>query len=241
MLKGASRVQIPGLLRREARGNQLPPRHVLEQNPRMTSTATTSEERTREGLGPAFAAARARLALDRAPLRTGGESAWWWTVERDARDGRRAGAPASAHSGGSLGVWVVMMAAMMFPSVSPTVALYSRMAGHAQSVGRSARVRRLATCWRGLSPALLAYGIYDVAHSLLRGTLAVVESHGPLGRGRNTRRRRGVRADADQGRLPRQVPQPARLSPRLVARRPIGRVEDGKRVTARGASAAAGR
>jgi predicted metal-binding membrane protein len=27
------------------------------------------------------------------------------------------------------GVWVVMMAAMMFPSVAPTVALYSRMAG----------------------------------------------------------------------------------------------------------------
>ena len=26
-----------------------------------------------------------------------------------------------------LGVWVVMMAAMMFPSVSPTVALYARM------------------------------------------------------------------------------------------------------------------
>ena len=28
---------------------------------------------------------------------------------------------------GSSGVWVVMMAAMMFPSVAPTVALYSRM------------------------------------------------------------------------------------------------------------------
>src|SRR6476619_6734448 len=26
-----------------------------------------------------------------------------------------------------IGVWVVMMAAMMFPSVAPTVALYSRM------------------------------------------------------------------------------------------------------------------
>ena len=26
-----------------------------------------------------------------------------------------------------LGVWVVMMAAMMFPSLAPTVALYSRM------------------------------------------------------------------------------------------------------------------
>ena len=30
-------------------------------------------------------------------------------------------------AGWFLGVWVVMMAAMMFPSVSPTVALYSRM------------------------------------------------------------------------------------------------------------------
>ncbi len=28
-----------------------------------------------------------------------------------------------------LGVWVVMMAAMMFPSVAPTVALYARMSG----------------------------------------------------------------------------------------------------------------
>ena len=28
-----------------------------------------------------------------------------------------------------LSVWVVMMAAMMFPSVSPTVALYARMSG----------------------------------------------------------------------------------------------------------------
>ena len=61
-----------------------------------------------------------------------------------------------------LGVWVVMMAAMMFPSVAPTVALYSRMtrersplspllfaAGYLVDVGsrRCARVRRRA--WRG--------------------------------------------------------------------------------------------
>jgi predicted metal-binding membrane protein len=53
---------------------------------------------------------------------------WWWTLEqmRGMDDGpwtRLGGA------GWFLGVWVVMMAAMMFPSVSPTVALYSRMAG----------------------------------------------------------------------------------------------------------------
>jgi predicted metal-binding membrane protein len=39
-------------------------------------------------------------------------------------------------AGWFLGVWVVMMAAMMFPSISPTVALYSRMTS-AQSAVRA--------------------------------------------------------------------------------------------------------
>jgi predicted metal-binding membrane protein len=51
---------------------------------------------------------------------------WWWTVEqmRGMDDG-----PWTSLGAGSwfLGVWIVMMAAMMFPSVSPTVALYARM------------------------------------------------------------------------------------------------------------------
>ena len=51
---------------------------------------------------------------------------WWWTAGqmRGMDDG-----PWSALGsfGWFLGVWVVMMAAMMFPSVAPTVALYSRM------------------------------------------------------------------------------------------------------------------
>ena len=36
--------------------------------------------------------------------------------------------PSLGTLGWFLGVWVVMMAAMMLPSVAPTVALYSRMA-----------------------------------------------------------------------------------------------------------------
>jgi hypothetical protein len=52
--------------------------------------------------------------------------AWWFTADRmrgmDDGPGTDPGA-----LGWFLGVWVVMMAAMMFPSVSPTVALYSRM------------------------------------------------------------------------------------------------------------------
>ena len=52
--------------------------------------------------------------------------AWWWTArEMNGMDG----GPWTSLGGFSwfVGVWVVMMAAMMFPSVAPTVALYSRM------------------------------------------------------------------------------------------------------------------
>jgi predicted metal-binding membrane protein len=51
---------------------------------------------------------------------------WWWTVRQ--MQGMDEGPwTALGAFGWFLGVWVVMMAAMMFPSVAPTVALYSRM------------------------------------------------------------------------------------------------------------------
>ncbi|MCD6726931.1 MAG: DUF2182 domain-containing protein [Solirubrobacteraceae bacterium] len=61
--------------------------------------------------------------------------AWWSTADSmrgmDEGPGTDLGA-----LGWFVGVWVVMMAAMMFPSVAPTVALYSRMAaGAARGVG----------------------------------------------------------------------------------------------------------
>ena len=79
----------------------------------------------RVGLAPAFAAVRTRLALIGLLFVLSG-IAWWSTVDRmrgmDDGPGTQLGALSWF-----LGVWVVMMAAMMFPSVSPTVALYSRM------------------------------------------------------------------------------------------------------------------
>jgi predicted metal-binding membrane protein len=77
------------------------------------------------GLAPAFAAARVRLGLV-ALLFALAAVGWWWTVRemRGMDDGPWTGLGAL---GWFLGVWVVMMAAMMFPSVAPTVALYSRM------------------------------------------------------------------------------------------------------------------
>jgi predicted metal-binding membrane protein len=79
------------------------------------------------GLGPALAATRARPGLVALLFGLAGLG-WWWTAAR------MRGMDAGPWTGlGTLGwfltVWVVMMAAMMFPSVAPTVALYARMAG----------------------------------------------------------------------------------------------------------------
>lgn len=77
------------------------------------------------GLTPAYAAVRARLGLVAALFVLAGVG-WWWTVHqmRGMDNGPWTGLGAI---GWFLALWVVMMAAMMFPSVAPTVALYSRM------------------------------------------------------------------------------------------------------------------
>jgi len=86
----------------------------------------TAEEPLRgESLAPAFAAVRVRVGLV-ALLFALAAVGWWWTANR--MEGMDDGPwTALGALGWFVGVWVVMMAAMMFPSISPTVALYSRM------------------------------------------------------------------------------------------------------------------
>ena len=86
---------------------------------------TGVESATGSGPGPALAASRAQLGLV-AVLFALAAAGWWWTVGemRGMDDGPWTGLGTLAWF---LGVWVVMMAAMMFPSVAPTVALYARM------------------------------------------------------------------------------------------------------------------
>jgi predicted metal-binding membrane protein len=83
------------------------------------------EGRSDRGEAAALAAVRARLGLVLL-LFALAAIAWWSTAHRmagmDAGPGTDLGA-----LGWFLGVWVVMMAAMMFPSLAPTVALYARM------------------------------------------------------------------------------------------------------------------
>lgn len=77
------------------------------------------------GLAPAFAAMRTRRGLT-VVLFALAAAGWWWTA--DQLQGMDAGPWAALGAfGWFLSVWVVMMAAMMFPSVAPTIALYSRM------------------------------------------------------------------------------------------------------------------
>jgi predicted metal-binding membrane protein len=78
------------------------------------------------GVMPALVAVRGRLGLVAALLALAAIG-WWSTADRM---GGMDDGPWTALGtlGWFLGVWVVMMAAMMFPSLAPTVALYSRMA-----------------------------------------------------------------------------------------------------------------
>ncbi len=123
---------------------------------------------TAGGLAPAFAATRARLGLI-GLLFALAAVAWWSTADRmagmDAGPGTALGA-----LGWFLGVWVVMMAAMMFPSVAPTVALYARM-----SRGRSAAAPLLFAAgylvtWA--AAGLVAYALVDLGRSALGDQLA---------------------------------------------------------------------
>jgi predicted metal-binding membrane protein len=80
---------------------------------------------TGSGLGPAFAAVRVRLGLVLALFGLSGVG-WWWIARQ--MQGMDEGPWTSLGTfGWFIGIWVVMMAAMMFPSIAPTVALYARM------------------------------------------------------------------------------------------------------------------
>jgi len=92
----------------------------------MTVTAGAPPEvERRPGLGPVYAAARTRLGLV-AALFSVAAVGWVWTA-REMRGMDGGPWTGLGGLGWFVGVWVVMMAAMMFPSVAPTVALYSRL------------------------------------------------------------------------------------------------------------------
>jgi hypothetical protein len=75
------------------------------------------------GLAPAFSAARARFGLV-AGLFALAAIGWWWTLDR-MRGMDEGPWTALGTLGWFLATWVVMMAAMMFPSVAPGRAVFA--------------------------------------------------------------------------------------------------------------------
>jgi predicted metal-binding membrane protein len=133
----------------------------------MSAVAPRRDE-TSAGLAPALAAARARLGLI-AALFGLAAVAWWSTAERmrgmDDGPGTELGA-----LGWFLGVWIVMMAAMMLPSVSPTVALYARMVRRRAPAAPFVFAAGYLATWA--AAGLLAYGLFELGRSLLGDELA---------------------------------------------------------------------
>ena len=131
----------------------------------MTATALASRAAPRTW---PWTAVRLRLGLV-VVLVALATAAWWWTAAR--MDGMDAGPWAPLGSiGWFVSVWVVMMAAMMFPSVAPTVALYARMtAKRSPAYGLVFAVGYLAT-WA--AAGLSAYGIAVGGGRLAHGVLA---------------------------------------------------------------------
>jgi predicted metal-binding membrane protein len=134
----------------------------------VASTAVAADRSERRELAAAFAAVRARLGLVVLLLALAAV-AWWSTADRmagmDAGPGTDLGA-----LGWFLGVWVVMMAAMMFPSLAPTVALYTTMTRR-HGLGRPLLFTAAYLLVWGTA-GLAAYGLFALGTSLFGGDLA---------------------------------------------------------------------
>jgi predicted metal-binding membrane protein len=120
------------------------------------------------GLAPAWAAARSQLALV-AALFALAAVAWWSTADRMAGMDDGPGTALGA-LGWFLGVWLVMMAAMMLPSVSPTVALYAHMARRRGRIAPLVFTGGYLVTWT--AAGLLAYGLFAGGRALLGDDLA---------------------------------------------------------------------
>jgi predicted metal-binding membrane protein len=132
--------------------------------------ASATERRAAAGAGLAlsFAAVRTRLVLVALLFAIAGV-AWWWTVGRmrgmDEGPGTDLGT-----LGWFIGAWVVMMAAMMFPSVAPTAALYSRMTRSRSPVAPLVFASGYLLIWT--AAGLAAFALSDLGGGLIGGPLA---------------------------------------------------------------------
>jgi predicted metal-binding membrane protein len=134
----------------------------------MTTAVALDPQPERHEVAAALAAARSRAGVA-ATILAAAAIAWWATVER--MTGMDAGPGTALDTLASFtGVWTVMMAAMMLPSLAPTAAVVATLTR-----------RREPTAWMLFSAGyllvwsaagVLAYGLYTLGHDLLAHDLA---------------------------------------------------------------------
>jgi predicted metal-binding membrane protein len=129
----------------------------------MTLAAALSREAEAQELRDAFDAAKARFGLVLVLLSLAGV-AWWWTsglmAGMDDGPGSQLGTP-----GWFLGVWLLMMTAMMFPSVSPTVALYAGTMRRRTPFAPLVFTAGYLVAWT--AAGLAAYSLMTLAHRMV--------------------------------------------------------------------------
>ncbi len=129
---------------------------------------TPADRSGRDELAQAFAAVRARLALV-VLLLVLTAAAWWSTADRMA--GMDAGPGTDLGTlGWFLGVWTVMMAAMMLPSLAPTTAVYARMTRRRGLLQPLLFTGGYLVVWG--AAGLGAYGLFRLGRSVLGADLA---------------------------------------------------------------------
>jgi predicted metal-binding membrane protein len=132
-----------------------------------TADAARSE---RDELGAGLVAVRAQIGVVLVLIGAAG-LAWWSTAVR--MSGMNAGPGTSlGRFGWFMGVWAVMMAAMMMPSLAPTAATQAALAStHRNALSRAALfVAGYMLAWS--AAGALAYALFAVGKSLLASQLS---------------------------------------------------------------------
>jgi predicted metal-binding membrane protein len=115
-----------------------------------------------------LAGARTRIGLV-AFLVALAAAAWWSTIRSMAGMGASPGTDLGA-LGWFVGVWIVMMAAMMLPAVSPTVALYAQLSRQRGPARPLAFTSSYLLVWGAAGVA--AYGLFALGGRALGADLA---------------------------------------------------------------------
>jgi predicted metal-binding membrane protein len=116
-----------------------------------------------------------------------------------------------------LSTWVVMMAAMMLPAVTPMVLAYREIQYERRGHRANASAGNTALLLVGYllvwaAAGLLAYALFKVGRSV-DGRLFAWDRAGALRRRRRARSSRALSAHPVQERVPEQMPKPARAPP----------------------------